>query len=356
MQPPAHSNRFYGIQWLRALAALLVVLDHLGEIGGALIPSAPSVPILLNGQFGVDIFFPISGFVMYLTAQSCLRHADWRRFAGRRLLRVVPPYYLLTLLMVVLILLRPSLFAQTHLTPWYTAASFLFLPVRNASGNISPLLPVGWTLTYEMLFYGVLTALIAWRLPLLRGAVVVLAPLAVLGFFIPNRWPAIASLASPLELEFLAGMAIAAALPWLRRLPWQLPALLAPVALALPLVVGFSLGLPRCLVWGIPGALLVACFAALEPHLRFDRWTTPLLLGDASYSLYLTHLFVLRLAGMAAVRFGMRGALGLFALDAAGLTCAVLVAVPFHLYVELPIIAALSNMRVSWSLRSAGQP
>ena len=74
-------------------------------------------------------------------------------------------------------------------------------------GQPEPPLVVGWTLSYEMLFYAIVTAAIAFRQPLLRWSALIIGTLALLGLVLPHRWGGATYLADPIELEFLAGHA-----------------------------------------------------------------------------------------------------------------------------------------------------
>ena len=52
---------------------------------------------------------------------------------------------------------------RTSLDFNFVAGSYLFLPVTDSAGHFRPVLPVGWTLTYEFLFYLLFAAALAMR-------------------------------------------------------------------------------------------------------------------------------------------------------------------------------------------------
>ncbi len=368
---PAAPTRYYGIQILRGLAALLVVLHHEAQnaldlfrsTSPAFLFRSTTLAFLIHGAAGVDIFFPISGFVLYLTASSVLRQpataGAWRDFAWRRFVRVAPMYWFFTTLKLLLFFAIPATMLHYQFRLWNAAAAYLFLPAVNNLGQPEPPLVVGWTLAYEMLFYVIVTAAIAWRAPLLRFCAVLLVALSLLGLVIPRHWGGLTYLADPIELEFLAGMLLAASAQRLRRLPVYIPLLLSVAALALlsasPIV--FVEFMPRrVLVWGIPGILLVLSAIALEPHFAFSRRRFLLLLGDASFSLYLTHTFIVPAVRVLFTRLDLQATLGLSLFFATGLALCLAVAIPFHLYVELPALNWLSKRGVPFSLRSAETP
>jgi exopolysaccharide production protein ExoZ len=113
------------------------------------------------GQVGVDIFFVISGFIMYFVHRGDFaRPGMVKRFFLRRLVRVVPTYWLLTTLTVVGLVLLPGLF-NSRTTDWgWITASYLFVPWQSPAGDISPPVGPGWTLNYEMYFYVIFGSLL----------------------------------------------------------------------------------------------------------------------------------------------------------------------------------------------------
>ena len=240
---------------------------------------------------------------------------------------------------------------------WHTIASFLFLPANNYAHVPEPVLRVGWTLAYEMLFYAVVTLAIALRLPLLKWCACVVISLSLASLVIPHDLGGLTYLADPIELEFLGGMAVAALYLRTPKLPLWLVACVPMIAMVFALLVApgndvLEFTPLRPLFWGIPGVLIVWSFAELEPRIAKRRFAPLQLLGDASFSLYLTHTFVLPVAGILASRLHLAGAAGfaLFALTG-GVACLV-VAIVFHKLVELPMLELLMERRPSWSLHS----
>jgi len=356
------TDRFYSVQILRGLAAVLVVLHHQSHIAIPVFGWQPSTRFFDNGAFGVDLFFPISGFVIYLTASSLLRQdrsaPDWRDFAWRRFLRVAPPYWFFTVLKLALFFAVPATMLHYRFQASNTVAGFLFLPAYNFEHAPEPPLGVGWTLNYEMLFYAMVTLSIACRRPVLRFCAPIITTLAILGLIIPHAWSAFSYLADPIELEFLAGMFIAAGFREIQRLPWWVPAAILPAALTFALILapgGSTLIFQpqRALFYGIPGALVLASVVALEPRLNLRPQRSLLLLGDASYSLYLLHTFIVPATGLAVHPLRLAGAMGLLCFFVLGLALCVGASIAFHLYVELPMFAALTRYRMPWSMHSA---
>lgn len=331
---PAH---YYGVQALRGMAALMVVLFHLVKMVHDKL-DGPHVRFDA-GSAGVDIFFAISGFVMIITTAHGWGTPDlWRKFLRRRLLRIAPLYWLLTATMLALLLAMPQLAQRSVLLPWHSMASFLFIPAWNADHEAYPLIVVGWTLSFEMLFYLIFTLVLALRLHPAKWCSLVLFTLAGLSLFRTDDWGAAATLFSPLLLEFVFSMWIGMATVRGWQLSERVAMVLAPVMLALifatnllPAEISFTY---RVVFWGIPGAVLLASVVALEQRLRPYVMGLPSLLGDASYAIYLSHGFVLTLAGFILVRLPVDHELTLALGYAGTFALAIVVGVAIHRLLE----------------------
>ena len=325
-----------GLQALRAVACLMVVGFH------ALEPlEARSGIAWPNGSAGVDLFFVISGFVMFSSSRALAqRPGGWLVFVRRRLERIVPLYWLLTLAKTAITLAAPAAAPSTRLSAWNLAASFFFIPARDAAGIVRPVLPVGWTLNYEMLFYAIFAASLALRRRPLAVLLPVLLPLGLAGFWRQADWPAALSLANGLVLELCAGVALAQAMAggWRPR-PQAAVAMLA-CGLAL-LVLVPPAGPWRFLAWGGPALLVVAATVALEASLAGRLPALLLELGDASYAIYLSHVFVLPVLAHALARAGLPPVAQAAALLPASLAACAAVGLALHRYVDAPLQARL---------------
>jgi exopolysaccharide production protein ExoZ len=290
------SRHYDGVQALRGFAALMVVAFH-----AQLMVRDKLNGLVINfqaGASGVDIFFAISGFVMVITTASAWGEPDlWRSFLRRRLMRIVPLYWCITAAFASLLLLYPRLAEHSSLMPWHTIASFLFIPAWNGEHKIAPLLVAGWTLSYEMLFYLLFAFALRLRLHPVHVTTVALMALSAIGLFRTDAWGAPSSLLSPMLMEFVFGMWIGMATLKGRQLPAPVAQWLAPLSVllllatnALPTQICFDY---RLIFWGIPGAALLASIIALESKWNIWFQGLPVLLGDASYAVYLSHsLFI----------------------------------------------------------------
>lgn len=303
MPGTAAKPKLLGVQYLRAVAALMVAYLHLTaqipQYAHSLELPPPFSTSRLMG--GVDIFFVISGFIMMVTSIG----SRPMEFAIRRIVRIVPLYWILTLLLAMLFFLAPATFRTTVVRPEFVLKSLLFIPYPKPgiSDDLGPVLIPGWTLNLEMYFYLLFTLVLLlprrFRLgtmALALGSIVVLsealdstAPPSILGFY-----------GTPRVLEFLLGMLIAD--QYMRR------GLSLPKIICWILIIGGAglllLALPPAyatrestlaLASMFPAGAILLGVVGLETDagVRYHRLAA--LLGDSSYSIYLTHVFSLGL-------------------------------------------------------------
>ena len=273
------------IQYLRAIAALLVVWHHaLGQID---IPNG-----MFNESFGiggVDIFFVISGYIMAKVVSSeNVRPLD---FLINRFIRIAPMYWLTTLSLVTAHHFRPDLFKQTATNLATIAQSLLFIPHFSLShtDKIWPILVPGWTLNYEMFFYVVFAISLAFRQRTLVITAIFISAV-VLGQLNPPTSAIGIFYSSPIVFEFLAGILIFRLsqrddVRWAPHLTTGLAALGAWF-----IWVEHSEYLPHLIT---PlGAFLLVLGCALKSQAARPL-ALLLAIGNASYSIYLSHIFTL---------------------------------------------------------------
>ncbi len=289
--PPPEPLR--SIQSLRAIAALSVLLFHISQWMPipAGMTGTPSI-----GSAGVDLFFVISGVVLWLSVNQ--RDQSAKQFLLGRALRVVPAYWIATLVVASLVLIDAKNLTAAHFSPLHLLLSLFLIPHLNPAGEPFPILPVGWSLTYEALFYLVM-AVSLWRKPSNPLIFVTMGLIGCWMFgFISSK--AAFLIANPMLTEFILGLFIGQAL-LSRAIP-------GPRLSAALLVLGVALlaaqhaavtdfGFWRALVWGGPSALIVAGVAGLESSGRWPRLALLEGLGEISYSLYLVHWPVTWLLG-----------------------------------------------------------
>ncbi|WP_342167217.1 acyltransferase [Methylobacterium sp. SD21] len=332
MQTPIRS-----VQALRAVAALLVLIFHfdvqlhrLGYTGQwAIWP-----------QRGVDIFFIISGLVMYLSTSG--RKVGVGEFYLRRILRIAPLYYLLTIFLVAILLAAPVLSANSALSWWHVALSLVFIPSLHPTFQMPyPVLIPGWTLNCEMLFYLVFGGTLL--LPETRRVATtsfLLALIVLAASFAPKHSAVFELYGWSILLEFSLGLALGAAVHAGRYLPasqawWWL--LGGVVALTNPFAES-----ARVLVGGLPALAIVASVVSLEKANRLTVPKVAVALGNASYSLYLSQQVTLAAVTQVFLKLGLVAspwALMLYMPTA--IICAIAAAFIIYYSLELPLSRVL---------------
>jgi exopolysaccharide production protein ExoZ len=281
-------GELFSVQYLRAVAALMVVAYH------ATRQTAFKFEI---GAAGVDVFFVISGFILWTIAAE--NPVSPGKFLLRRVQRVAPLYWVLTLLVVSACALWPGIFFDARPTWPHTLLSLAFIQHMNPDGGPFPVITAGWTLNYEAIFYLIFTAVLfaprRWRLALMTAALIALP---AYGYFI--RQESYIMGANMHFLQFAAGVWLAEA-----RTRHMLPERRSAIILASLGLAGFGLlqafqvhvHFWRPIVWGVPAFALVAGLIAAEADGGLKRIAWLHVLGDASYSIYLAHfLFISLLA------------------------------------------------------------
>lgn len=269
-------ERLATLQGLRALAALSVLFFHIRLIG--------------VGYFGVDIFFVISGFIVCYVSQRQPDH-----FLAKRLIRIIPLYWVATAGMIVVATTFPALLQSTEVTAATALKSFLFIPYERGTGLVQPILFLGWTLNYELLFYSLFALCLAlWPRQAPQACSALLIALAFLGQMaeLPLPW---GFWCDPRILEFVAGIAAfyiySGNRPWLKSIPTAVAYALAVASIA-GMVMQTTLG-PKSYDLTVCGPLsFILVLSALSLEGRMKVAAIVVLVGDASYSLYLLHPYV----------------------------------------------------------------
>jgi exopolysaccharide production protein ExoZ len=324
------------IQVLRAFAAYLVVFVHLAPL---VIMAGGAEDSFNWGYAGVDLFFVISGFIMVYTT-SRRETQPWDFFA-HRIARVVPLYWLLTLVVFAGALFLPSLFQATQANVAQLIKSLFFVPFQKDNGLVQPIVFVGWTLNYEMFFYAIF-AFCLFIKPRLVSLSLLFAILTLLVLFKILWQPTaleVKFFTDPFLLEFAMGAALCLALVYLplkNTSRWPLVILGAIAASSFVWMTRLSPDISHVLSMGVPASILV--FVAVMLDRTRIRWPDALiLLGDASYSIYLTHFFVTQIVVIFARRLHLQNmvALGLFLLIA--MVVVGFVGVLVHILIEKPL-------------------
>ena len=373
--PPTseHKHTYTGIQALRFVAAMLVVLAH----STAMVNERMHLDMFKwrAGWSGVDIFFVISGFVMAISSGGLMQRVDgWKIFITRRLIRIVPLYWVATTIKLATILVLPSLALDSPLELWNTIASYLFIPTFDDKSLLAaPLLKVGWTLNYEMLFYVIFTmALFLGKSPLKVTAAIFALAVAINIFSTPSV-PFIYGFLEPILMEFVMGMLVAKLCMRVNTINAVLDidlnisarhgaknfidkflqyisntkvgAIIGAVAVLASFTIMFNCAQQpmwwRWAYWGLPSMVIVTVVALSEPALRKVIPKLLATLGDSSYSLYLFHTFTVPLLGTLMLKLKL--AQPTLAL-AACIVISPIVCLAIYAWFELPMTTRLKRL------------
>jgi exopolysaccharide production protein ExoZ len=265
------------IQMLRALAALNVVVYH--TIDTAQSYSMPSgfLGVFDNwGKNGVDLFFVISGFIMVYVQH--LKNRNAIDFLRDRVVRIVPTYWVMSLFMGALLLALPSVARELTFSAGWLVSSLFF--VSGLVSDSQPILYLGWSIEYEMLFYVVFAG--SLMLGSLKNAVLAtVVLLSGLSFYHVNN---------TILLEFVFGILIG----WWyvnHRTPkvWGMVSFVLGLGTFLGSLAFKDSGIDRVILYGLPSALIV--FGLVNVAQYENRLLTAL--GDASYGIYLIQVFTI---------------------------------------------------------------
>lgn len=342
---------FNNIQILRAAAASMVVVHHFykaytGNSTGFSLWHTTGLGEL--GQAGVDIFFAISGFIMFYnqlanaqepTASSISLHRGWN-FLKKRIVRIYPLYWFWT---TVLIIFWQSklIFAAKPFSTVYIFMSYLLVPWPNYNGSIHPFLDQGWTLALEMYFYIVFSITLFWGKGIKNVWTMMFIfalNVVVVQAFIQQPI-LLQTICNPLIVEFLFGGFIAiVVLKWkttftVSHFRWLL--FVSSTILLAASQIPFQEA-TRFLVYGIPASGIVfsaAMIDRLSKETTTSYWTH---LGNASYTIYLTHGFFSLTFGFL-IKKGFFQYLNADLLILIGALLTIIISARFYKWVELPI-------------------
>lgn len=343
---------YRNIQGLRAIAALMVLSSHLFWDIEPMRSHWAQPWFGAIGPSGVDIFFVISGFIIYHVTRRAAGHAatlgrgrTFYQFAMRRVIRIYPLYWIVFAAAAVMMIWVPP--ASSFVRKPEIALLLLVDSVPNYR------VQAAWTLTFEVYFYAV-TALSMLLFPkrIYAGLLAWFAAVALVsilttmfGLNVPLNY-----VFAPILLEFLLGIGVGVIIER-GESRFSLSALCVGVAWlligSLPLSEDGGRAalsyLLRLACWGFPAALIVYAAAAFEVGQARVMPRALQYLGDASFSIYLWHAVIF--VGVAAVfaRLGWTGVVSRSLLTAVMAAIGVGVGLLSYHFLEKPLLRGLGT-------------
>ncbi len=290
-------SKIESLQVLRAFAAIFVVINHVwGDFCGTV---AVKLGFKIIGDFGVDAFFILSGFIMsYKTREdSTLGFSSGINFLKRRIERIYP---------IFLIVLAPFIllyFKHVHCTNMYEViGNILLLPSFISSSTYHMLVAPSWSLVYEMFFYiiyAVVMMIVKNKRQLVTYSVgfLILMVVAVNSFSL--RGPELGwsnfsyMIGDPLMINFAMGCVYAQLFSRLQHIKISIG--LATAMILVFFILGMWLAeehVARFVSFGLPAMAIVILFSLMKPS-EAAPYRFLVYLGNASYSIYITHYFTL---------------------------------------------------------------
>ncbi len=299
-------GRVVGLDGIRGLAALFVVLNHIFERAWPGYPDGNHAPVwaawLIYGRGAVAMFIALSGFSLGLgPARSGWRLGSIATYAHRRAWRILPPYW--------------AALGFSLVMTWYVLAQ-PYLPVPNGKSVVvygllvQDVFAVGspnrafWSIAIEVQLYVLLPLLLLLVRRVSARAMVglvaaIVVTIGVLGPHVALMNTALVKFTPDLAVLFAVGLlasGIVTAGERTRSWPWAGCALAAAIPAIALMVVRGSVWSNLNLFWlDLAWAPAIGCFLAAvatsrpRPIVRFLDSRIPRSLGACSYSLYLTH-------------------------------------------------------------------
>ncbi len=355
------SQKLNGIQVGRAIAALFVVAGHTlkealhaPETG----PTLHWVHQFAHYGIGVDIFFVISGFIMAYISEGRIGVPGYARyFIQSRLMRVVPLYWFYTALLVTATLLVPQHLDNARFDVAHVFSSLFFYPWSPHEAGQQfpqPILALGWTLNYEMMFYIAFFVLLLVMPPkrLLPAMLILLISLS--GLYLAFDWAGTPFVFwfRPIILEFAAGIVIfQVSRKGLGLTPVMAAALIGVSISGWLILPNLDHGLDskdlRFLLLGLPASVLVLALALWSPKEAAQStrlWKALVKIGDASYSLYLSHPFVITAVFLIWNKLNLFQTLGAISFIAATIGLSIMVGIIAQKTIEEPLLKATRRL------------
>lgn len=312
--------KLYSIQFLRAIAATLVIYTHSLQF-----QIENSVSFQQNffylqnfGCIGVDLFFVISGFIITYVVNKYNGVQQGMFFLLKRFIRINPVYYIASLLFLAALYFKSWILHKPFYSFYKIINSFsdtvLVIPTLDELKYYQPIMIMGWTLAFEWLFYilSFFAIIINWRNKI--AILITLATVLVLTGIIFNASDyRLIFISNPIILEFILGVIICGIYINTKVIPVSISSLSLSVGLITWVILIFygygdvwlyknvlngELSYKRFLLWGIPCSLIVAGCVFLEKSSKYkNAWNNKWIgfIGEASYSIYLVHPLVLLL-------------------------------------------------------------
>jgi exopolysaccharide production protein ExoZ len=353
---PSTKSEIVGVQYLRGIAALLVLVVHSDHMLGMEKYFGVSYigPFANGGNLGVDLFFVISGFIIFYITDGFSPKTNSKAFLWRRFLRIIP---FMWLCIIAVYVLRSAVRGMVDPIPF--VRGFLLFPVGDVDPNTV------WTLRHELFFYLFVFTCLAYRRGYLALLTFLLLPIPLYLFQSQTGYLESELLSKVFNVRANTSFAAGILIAWLYRKGhvWHRAEVGVAVVLSAPVVLlCFEYFVAQSLVpvgnidpeYALgPTALIVASrcvlatfvcswivYASLSCVANESRLhEIGMVLGNASYSIYLTHETVISFVGILFTKLKLNN-YGVIA-GLASIALAIVMGTMVHYRIEKPLIAFL---------------
>jgi len=334
------TKQLQSIQLFRGIAAILVLLHHVTGFYSTTIGYNYLGGIFLPGWSGVDFFFCLSGFIIYYISHEDI--GDPSRvvqFSISRITRIYPIVWIVTMSLIPIYFLFPQFGIGYERDPVVILKSLLLLPQMN-----NPILGVAWTLSYEILFYTIFGLFIYFGKRLVAPFIITWLVVILLKFcnILTFDNYLLKFFFSGHNLEFLLGC-ISAHIVVNNHIQKQ--GIFIIIGL-MGFVISWILTINGLLTkssafsilgYGISSTFLIVGSSSFELSRKLCAPKQLIILGDASYSIYLIHAPLISLMFKIFVSVHVMDYLGYFFTATVTWILALLLGCLFHYRIEKPL-------------------
>lgn len=336
-------NRFNLLDIYRGIAALLVVMYHITLETYNKFHFVIFGNIFRQGNIGVDFFFVLSGFIIfYIHNKDAGNFSQIMSFFKKRAIRIFPSYWTITtIILTTFFVLQSFIVNKPPFTITYLLATYTLFP------HAFRLIPASWTLTEELYFYLLFGLLLFIRPVRIRLSLFILLGIALFtgSFFIAHTTQPIAEeFITPYILEFIsgciAGYIFSSLIRYVKKSTFIVIVILGIALYTTTLLPKITL--IRIPIIALSFSLIVWATASYEASYspRFNKYF--LLIGQASYVIYLSHAFIIQILYKFLYSISIPHISLLFNVIAIGsFTGCIILSVIFYIYYEKPLLKLL---------------
>jgi peptidoglycan/LPS O-acetylase OafA/YrhL len=328
------------LQIYRGLASALVVIHHIASSSIYYLKYTLFFDLFRIGWSGVDFFFVLSGFIITNVHFKDIGNSlKLPSYLLKRLVRIYPTYWIIaSISLLVLFLLGKKEINSELISPIYVFKSYLLVP------GVYPFVGVAWSLSYEVFFYTIFALLIWKGFRVLWYIGIVYIIIFCLKYFNIYISPELDFLSNGYLVEFLLGSLVALFSQNVRNYDYKRVLMLLGIFLFLSTYIMCyfnyweKYSLMSRFLFGIASSLII--LASLNVNIRHGHRFL-VLLGDASFSLYLVHTLVIPLFfKLFASKQFIHYSTNTFIIYAVSIICfiiCVMISVLYFWYVEKPM-------------------